>query len=269
MPLDIHTYSVDGDFPNQVVGEDLLLEEIAGSSISQAVTDLNIGISGSDNADITFADTLTGPETTTLDGIVAVHSGEQSAAVAGTSDLGTTVDPTSSDDSSSGVGVGAIWVNTVTDSAFICRDSTVDAAIWTQFSFGSSPTTEEFKGQSDGVSTTTSSTFQTKVSIGPDTYSGGVYELLVSYGWNHDSNQNDFESRITIDGTPEGEEHRQEPKDSAGAFGSTGTDQKYYTASLREVSIPAGSHTVALEYRTTVNGDESSIWEAFVRLRKV
>lgn len=41
-----------------------------------------------------------------------------------------TVDPTADDDSGDGYEVGSIWINVTDDSAFICLDSTLTAAIW-------------------------------------------------------------------------------------------------------------------------------------------
>ncbi|RWG53332.1 MAG: hypothetical protein EOQ64_24210 [Mesorhizobium sp.] len=40
-------------------------------------------------------------------------------------------DPAATDDSSEGYQVGSTWVNTATDTAFVCVDATAGAAIWT------------------------------------------------------------------------------------------------------------------------------------------
>jgi hypothetical protein len=47
-----------------------------------------------------------------------------------------TVNPTVTDDSSSGFTIGQTWINTTTDSAFIVTDVTVGAAVWTSITAG-------------------------------------------------------------------------------------------------------------------------------------
>jgi len=71
-PTTFH-FSISGDFPNRRVVLDLLREEIIGSSISTALNSL--GKSGDDCA-VTFADVLSTANETTLDGIVAAHTGK-------------------------------------------------------------------------------------------------------------------------------------------------------------------------------------------------
>lgn len=129
------------------------------------------------------------------------------------------------------------------------------------------PISEKFFASSTGISTTTLTTFQTKVSLGPNTYSGGLYKLTVSYGWNHNALNSDFEARILFDGSQLGELHKQEPKDAAGAD-STGTTQRYYVTRTGVLNIGAGNHTIALEYRTDDSAAESSIWEAYIMIEK-
>jgi hypothetical protein len=68
-----YTYSVSSDFPNQQVDSDSLTTEINDSSISSA-TLIYIEITG-DVCDIWFDDPLSGADQTTLDGIVAAHTG--------------------------------------------------------------------------------------------------------------------------------------------------------------------------------------------------
>jgi hypothetical protein len=48
--------------------------------------------------------------------------------------LSATVDPTSFNDSSEGYEHGSIWINTITDTAYICVDNSVGAAIWSNIS---------------------------------------------------------------------------------------------------------------------------------------
>ena len=53
----------------------------------------------------------------------------------------TTVDPTATDDTTSGYEAGMLWLNTTTGDRFLCRDSTPTAAVWD--TFGGLPTATE------------------------------------------------------------------------------------------------------------------------------
>jgi hypothetical protein len=44
--------------------------------------------------------------------------------------LTATTDPTATDDSGDGYGVGSLWLNVSTDHAFVCLDATVSGAVW-------------------------------------------------------------------------------------------------------------------------------------------
>ena len=71
-----YTYSISIDFPNGVVNAQSLTTEINDSSISTGVLQyINVAISAPDNCDIVFDVALSAPDVTTLDGIVAAHTG--------------------------------------------------------------------------------------------------------------------------------------------------------------------------------------------------
>ena len=118
--------------------------------------------------------------------------------------------------------------------------------------------------QSLAISTTTSTTFQTKVTFSYTPPAAGKYLLLVSYGWNHDATNSDFEARVQQDAVTLGQIHKQEPQDSGGGD-PTGTDQRYLAMRyylLDFTTTTAKSFT--LQYRTDDAGDESSIWDAYL-----
>jgi hypothetical protein len=69
-----YTYSIAGDFPNKQVNSSVLTEEIEDSSISSAA--LKYIETDADDCNIWFDDPLSGPDETTLDGLVAAHTGE-------------------------------------------------------------------------------------------------------------------------------------------------------------------------------------------------
>jgi len=123
--------------------------------------------------------------------------------------------------------------------------------------------------QSLGVTTTTSTTFQNKVTLTTTLLPAGTYRLGVSYGWNHDSQQNDFEARIREGGIDIGEIHKQEPKDSAGSFSTTGSSQRYYVQRTLYRTLTSGVQTYTLDFRTDSGGDESSMWDAVIELWRV
>jgi hypothetical protein len=68
-----YDYSVSTDFPNQKVAVDRLTQEIDESSIQNQLELVNVF---GDDCRIVFNTTLSPTDETTLDGIVAVHSGE-------------------------------------------------------------------------------------------------------------------------------------------------------------------------------------------------
>ena len=70
-----YTYSITGDFPNQKVNADSLTIEIQDSSISSGVLQRINVVYESNQCRITFDNTLSGADETTLDGIVAAHQG--------------------------------------------------------------------------------------------------------------------------------------------------------------------------------------------------
>jgi hypothetical protein len=94
----------------------------------------------------------------------------------------------------------------------------------------------------------------------------GTYRLEVSYGWNSDSNQIDFKSQVQQDSSTLGEHHQQEAKDSAGTFGATGTNQRYYLTRVYHLSLSAQSYTFTLDYSTETAGNEASMWDAYMSL---
>lgn len=127
-------------------------------------------------------------------------------------------------------------------------------------------------GQSQSLSTTTSTTFQNKVSFtNAIAFPAGNYVFEISYGWNHDSQSDDFEARITFNGSQVGELHKQEPQDSQGVD-ATGTTQRHYVTRSYFFTLGstlASGQTFGLDYRTDTSGNESSIWEAVCIIKRI
>ena len=65
-------YSIQNDFPNQAVDLSVLTVEIEESTITATLNGINVN---GDDCEIVFATDLSGPEVTTLNQIVATHTG--------------------------------------------------------------------------------------------------------------------------------------------------------------------------------------------------
>lgn len=68
-----YTYTIATAFPNGIVASERLTEEILDSSIVTALDHIDTGLG---DCDIWFVSALSGGEQTTLDGLVAAHSGD-------------------------------------------------------------------------------------------------------------------------------------------------------------------------------------------------
>jgi hypothetical protein len=98
----------------------------------------------------------------------------------------------------------------------------------------------------------------------------------VSYGWNHDDTGSDFEGAITFNGTllsdplGNGFTHVQEPQDSGGGGGPTGTNQQYtWSREFPLDGLGTGTKSILVEYATSSGGAESSIWDILVELVRI
>jgi len=130
--------------------------------------------------------------------------------------------------------------------------------------------TEYDRAESIGLTTTTSTTFINKATLTVNNLVGGDYRIAISYGWNHNDGGSDFESRIQENAVDVVEIHKQEPKDTAGNFGNSGTSQRYYVSrTIHRTLIPATSYTYTLDFRTDLNGSASGIWEAVIEFWRV
>ena len=119
-----YTYSISGDFPNAKEDSSRLSREILDSSISTPLERID---TDGDDCDIWFDDALSGGDKTTLDGLVAAHTGEP---MPDPTCNRTDRDPTVNDDETWGLGVGSCWFNTVDLNTWTCLDGTEGAAIW-------------------------------------------------------------------------------------------------------------------------------------------
>jgi len=296
-----YTYSISGDFPNGKVAVDVLEGEINDSAISTGVLEsINVAITGADNCDITFDVALSAGDKTTLDGLVAAHQGVPFLVVTDapgwnlavqdrdlTAPPGSPVvgeyyivaspatGPWATHEDSIVSWNGTTWQYQRPSTGFaawVVDESLVvvwNGTAWGEYGTGGGSAvfgSNLHLAESTAVSTTTSATYQNKVSMVTATLEAGTYRLEVSYGWNCDNATADALYRVTQDGSQLGEHHQQEPSDVAGDFGATGSNQRYYTTRVFHLSLSAQSYTFDLDYQTEYAGNEASIWDAYMSL---
>lgn len=125
------------------------------------------------------------------------------------------------------------------------------------------------------VTTTTTDTMTSKIAAVATALVAGTYKVTVSYGWSHNSAQNDIEVELlvntaSITAAPSGLIHKQEPKDSAGTSGATGTNQIYtFTKTFTQVFADGATPSFDLNYRSEIAGVESSLWDAQIILERI
>ena len=100
---------------------------------------------------------------------------------------------------------------------------------------------------STGLSTTTSSSWQNKITLNTPWLDAGTYRVAVAYQWYYTSIQTDFEAQVILDQGDPGENvifmHIQEPQDA-------GTDQRNTIDFFREKTLTEGKHKLELEFRS-------------------
>jgi len=105
----------------------------------------------------------------------------------------------------------------------------------------------EYQFEEDAtLSTTTSTTFQNKLTLTTPSIPAGDYRVSVYYNWglSGGSPNADFRCQVELDGSTIIFSHQAEPKD-------TGTDQLNGFSGFDNVTLIAGSHIFNLEYATT------------------
>lgn len=110
---------------------------------------------------------------------------------------------------------------------------------------------------------------QSKLLLTTPVLPAGDYRVGVGYGWNHNAPFDDFIAEFREDGVPLEQQHQQEPKDAAGTFGSTGTNQKHYAYRVFHRTLTAAVHTFELFYGTAAAAQASSIWDAKIEFWRV
>lgn len=177
--------------------------------------------------------------------------------------LSAVADPIGSNDNTQGYAVGSRWINTATGAVFMCVDASTGAAIWALLSMTVVPVfgTEYNYAESLGLSTTTSGTFQNKLTLNAS-LPAGTYHLEWCYGWGYSNTGTDFEGRIQVDASTI-DEHVQEPKDR-------GSDQIHRVSGFHRVTFgSAGSRSFTIDYRAGSGGNQARIQSARLAVWRV
>lgn len=125
-----------------------------------------------------------------------------------------------------------------------------------------------------GVTTSNATSFIEKLKLTTGFVPAGKYRVGFSYAWNHNDNRNDFLAQVVVDDVTVISNQREEPNDSNGTFGSTGSDQKHLESGFAYVTLTDGTHTVDIDFATSsagigFAGIVSSIWDARIELWRV
>lgn len=118
------------------------------------------------------------------------------------------------------------------------------------------------RASSWGLSTTTSNTWQTKVSLDTVWVEAGDYYARCVYGWYYTNVNDDFEARLLVDDTDVKFSHVQEPKDA-------GTDQRHPVMAFRILALTEGKHNIKLQYRSGNGSSDAGIAEAGIEFYEV
>ncbi len=165
------------------INTDRLSQEIADDVKIVTVLDYIDGLDLTANDfDLYFASTLSGAEDTALDAVITNHT---KAPLPSVKTYIASTDPTANDDEGPGTPgffkKGSNWINDVSGITFELHDQTDAAAVWV--AFGSICVASE----SEGDSTTTSGTFQEKLTLTTPNLASGNYVLFWQAELEHES----------------------------------------------------------------------------------
>ena len=104
----------------------------------------------------------------------------------------------------------------------------------------------------------------------------GEYELILSYMFNHNATNSDFESALTFDGSVLGSglgnavTHKAEIKDAAGGGNASGSTQQYPFNKTFPITVASTStKDIDFKFRSDDADDASSVWDLYIKLMRV
>lgn len=126
---------------------------------------------------------------------------------------------------------------------------------------------------SAAVTTHTSDVMLDKINATTSSLPIGTYKVFISYNWNKQGNAEDFIAEAQFDGANLGQDttiHRVEPKDQAGNWNSTGSNQRRsFSQSYYVDVVSAGTKAVVLRFASELDGRNVSMWDAAIEIIRV
>jgi len=167
-----------------------------------------------------------------------------------------------------------IFNNSDNGDAWTRRDSSgVDIILGGSAIYGSNLNT--FSAAAEDNTTAPHNVWVNVINLNTSALLAGDYELSISYGWNHNASNSDFESRLSFDGAilgdifSNGTTHKQEPKDSAGGGGGSGTSQQYCFTKNIPLTLTSGAKAVIFDFRSDNAGQSSTVWGVYIKLIRI
>ena len=109
----------------------------------------------------------------------------------------------------------------------------------------------------------------TKLTMVTGSLPAGTYKLELAYGWSADTTSEDFHCWLERNNNQVQEEHRQEPKDSGGSWGSAGTNQRHYVKRVFWFASLSGVQTFKVKWMSDDDDDQASIWDCSMNIIRV
>jgi len=110
-----------------------------------------------------------------------------------------------------------------------------------------------------GLSTTTSTTYVTKLTLTVNNLPTGLYRIGVNYTWNGSSTTYSFYSRVLLNSVQLGDEH----------INRIANNTNYIPHQRTFYSVLGGNNTINLQYRTNNTGGTARIRETLIELWRV
>jgi len=135
---------------------------------------------------------------------------------------------------------------------------------------------ETFSSSAESNTSAPHTNWVTKISENTSSLVAGNYKITLSYGWNHNATNSDFESRLSFDGTVLGDvfgngtTDKIEPKDSSGSGGSSGSSQQLSTSrTFILTGVTAGVKAIVFDFRSDDTSDLSTVWNAVIEIERI
>lgn len=120
----------------------------------------------------------------------------------------------------------------------------------------------ETYAESLAVSTTSSTSFQTKVTLATGSIPAGDYRIGWGYAWYYTNTARSFNARVRIDAATQIMTH-------IGAPQLTATTQRQPVGGFAQVTLTATTHSITLEYSTSSASDTAGISDARLEIWRV